>query len=71
MFFSLLLVLTSRCSGQIGRNVVSKTHFGGFGDEEVDEDEDEEGVHILIHPSAAGAYFFLACEEENQGRSYG
>ncbi|CAA7258546.1 unnamed protein product [Cyclocybe aegerita] len=28
-------------SGQIGRDLVSKTHFGGFGDEDVDEDEEE------------------------------
>ena len=24
-------------SGQLGREIVSKTHFGGFGDEEEDE----------------------------------
>lgn len=28
--------------GQIDRDVVSKSHFGGFGEE--DEDEDAEGV---------------------------
>jgi hypothetical protein len=28
--------------GQLGREIVSKTHFGGFGDEE--EEEEEEGV---------------------------
>ncbi|KAF8914317.1 nucleolar protein 14 [Gymnopilus junonius] len=30
-------------SGQIARDIVSKRHFGGFGDEEEEEGEDEEG----------------------------
>lgn len=33
------MYLTLSVSGQIGRDVVSKTHFGGFGDDSEDEDE--------------------------------
>jgi hypothetical protein len=30
--------------GKLGREIVSKTHFGGFGDEKEEEEEEEEGV---------------------------
>lgn len=56
--------------GQIARNIVSKTHFGGFGDEE--EEEEEEGVRLSrFYTSPRFHIFSIACKEEDEGRGYG
>jgi len=61
--------------GQIDRDVVKKTHFGGFSDDEEEEDEDEVSNPSFGHKSIFFKVCLPACTKEIQnggnGRSHG
>ncbi len=45
-------LLSARVAGQLDKRTVGRSHFGGFGDEEQDEDEEDEVRHSpVINPN--------------------
>ena len=57
--------------GQIDSRTVQKVHFGGFENEEDDDDEGVSGMDFLINIFLSLTRFLLVRTEENKDRSHG